>query len=417
MGNTALHLSRDPAMKLSVDCAMETFKLPDLCAALTDFITRFKDNDSLTIGGRRVARVDAQLPFDDIQIWTKLQLQNCSYHAPHNVLPPQTINVLPPLDSWTFGRSDTVLINSDRSKIWPMSGMEGHYIAQLCLIFCVLPPSKQKHTDHLSGLFLAYAQRFDIVPQPSLNYGQTLGQKTSAIELSTGQKIHPILQYFNFWKPCSQQTNTRYFHFKMIKNGDHAGSSLFGNKLGKRQRLSTKPLLQSYSFSTKWRLRLLRPFKKTQPDTPGLRPTNKKATSLPIRGAHAHENTLTSVDNTSTFFSARLRWTKGQGECGEMRLEGRSVKDSTTTIRLPWQTKLVEKFPMAQYFNKEFKFLTKPDNFAADIHPTFKVFIPWLVKLSTISKRFYGKFIMEIEYEQLQEVVGARRANGTRYVY
>ncbi|KAF9455339.1 hypothetical protein BDZ94DRAFT_1327625 [Collybia nuda] len=91
---------------------------------------------------------------------------------------------------------------------------------------------------------------------------------------------------------------------------------------------------QSYSFSTKRRLRLLRPFKKTQPDTPGLRPTNKKATSLLIRGTHAHENTLASVDNTSTFFSARLRWTKGQGECGEMRLEGCSVKDSTTMIRL-----------------------------------------------------------------------------------
>ncbi|KAF9455940.1 hypothetical protein BDZ94DRAFT_1315662 [Collybia nuda] len=43
---------------------------------------------------------------------------------------------------------------------------------------------------------------------------------------------------------------------------------------------------------------------------------------------------LASVDNTSTFFSARLCWTKGQGECREMRLEGRSVKDSTTMIRL-----------------------------------------------------------------------------------
>jgi Plavaka transposase len=126
-GRTALHLSRDPAMKLSVDDAMKKYNLPDLRCALADFVTRFSDNPNnpLIIGGPRTEAGDTYLPFDEIQIWTKFQLQNRSYHTPHYILPPQTINALPPSDSWTFGRSDVAFINIDPSQVWPCSGLEG----------------------------------------------------------------------------------------------------------------------------------------------------------------------------------------------------------------------------------------------------------------------------------------------------
>jgi hypothetical protein len=122
-GHTALHLARDPNMTLTIDDAMNKFNLPDLRGALADFFQRV-DNPPL-VGGRRTANANTQLPFDCIQIWTKLRLQNHTYHAPHNILPAQTVNASPPSDSWTFGHSDVVLVNTDSSHVWPYSGFKG----------------------------------------------------------------------------------------------------------------------------------------------------------------------------------------------------------------------------------------------------------------------------------------------------
>ena len=127
-GHTALHVSRDPAMKLSVDEAMTKFNLPDLCSALANFLAHSNYEDSFVIGGRQMAAVDTQLPFNQLQIWTKIQLQNCSYHAPFNILPPQSVNASPPSGPWTFGCSDTILFNVDPSKVWPQSGIEGVFM-------------------------------------------------------------------------------------------------------------------------------------------------------------------------------------------------------------------------------------------------------------------------------------------------
>ena len=107
---------------------MDKFNLPDLCGALADFLDRVNNGRPLKIGGRRAADANTPLPFDYLQVWTKMQLQNRSYHTPHHILPPQTINALPPSEARTPGRCDVVLINTDSNKVWPHSGLE-------CLIF------------------------------------------------------------------------------------------------------------------------------------------------------------------------------------------------------------------------------------------------------------------------------------------
>ena len=78
-----------------------------------------------SIGGRRFATKDSQLPFTHIEIWTRLQIQSKAYHHPHNVLPPQTINATPPSPTWPIGQYDTVIANTDPAKEWPFSGMTG----------------------------------------------------------------------------------------------------------------------------------------------------------------------------------------------------------------------------------------------------------------------------------------------------
>jgi Plavaka transposase len=124
-GVTAFHLTRDPAMKMTISDIMGKFDLPDLCGALADFLDRLNGGQPLKIGGRRTADINSPLPFDHLQVWTKVQLQNRSYHTPHHILPPQTINALPPSEAWAFGRCDVVLINTDNNKVWPHSGLEG----------------------------------------------------------------------------------------------------------------------------------------------------------------------------------------------------------------------------------------------------------------------------------------------------
>jgi hypothetical protein len=125
-GNTALHLTRDPTLKtMSIKDVMTMFNLPDLHGAIADFLTRVDNRNLFQIGGRRIGNINSLLPFDSLQVWTKVQVQNRSYFPPHYVLPPQTINASPLSDSWTCGRSDVVLINTDDSKVWPHSGLEG----------------------------------------------------------------------------------------------------------------------------------------------------------------------------------------------------------------------------------------------------------------------------------------------------
>jgi hypothetical protein len=110
---------------MTIGDIMDKFNLPDLCGALADFLDRVNNGQPLKIGGRRAADANSPLPFDHLQVWTKVQLQNRSYHTPHHILPPQTINALPPDGAWTSGRCDVVLINTDNNKVWPHSGLEG----------------------------------------------------------------------------------------------------------------------------------------------------------------------------------------------------------------------------------------------------------------------------------------------------
>jgi WD40 repeat protein len=118
-----LHLTRDSTMTMTIGDIMDKFNLPYLCGALADSLDRV-NNGQPKIGGRRAANTNTPLPFDHLQVWTKVQLQNRPYHTPHHIIPLQTINALPLSEAWTSGRCDVVFINTD-NKVWPHSGLEG----------------------------------------------------------------------------------------------------------------------------------------------------------------------------------------------------------------------------------------------------------------------------------------------------
>jgi hypothetical protein len=88
-GEMALHLTRDPAMKtIRIGDVMDKFNLPDLHSTLTDFLDCVNNEQPLKIGSHRAANANVPLPFDHLQVWTKVQVQNQSYHAPHFILTP-----------------------------------------------------------------------------------------------------------------------------------------------------------------------------------------------------------------------------------------------------------------------------------------------------------------------------------------
>lgn len=125
--HTAFHLTRNPSFKrMTVDEAAKRFQLPDLRAAIADYLTRTEERPALfLIGGRRAAAPDCTLPFSLLEVWTYIRLQTRAYYRPHNVLPARTIHAAPPCDKVPIGRRDTVIFQTDKDCRWPYSGIEG----------------------------------------------------------------------------------------------------------------------------------------------------------------------------------------------------------------------------------------------------------------------------------------------------
>ncbi|KAG1834477.1 hypothetical protein EV424DRAFT_1468577 [Suillus variegatus] len=129
--------------------------------SLADFL-RHKDtyrNDHIhAIGGARRAGPDASLPFDKMQIWFKVQLQDMDVHNASIVQPAQTLNCAPPYDLWTSGQYDTVIVNHEEGYSWPADGLQR--IAQIRLI---MRPIGKRGAEWLwKDRFLTYVQQFDI---------------------------------------------------------------------------------------------------------------------------------------------------------------------------------------------------------------------------------------------------------------
>lgn len=110
---------------MTIDDAVQKFCLPDLPHALASYLHSVSAGIQVhSIGGRRVATEHSQLPFDKLEVWKKVRLQSKSYHS-NEPLPSQTVNAAPKSDAWPHGQCDAVLINTDRSKQWPRSGLQG----------------------------------------------------------------------------------------------------------------------------------------------------------------------------------------------------------------------------------------------------------------------------------------------------
>ena len=125
----AFHLNYDPGFKCSmVDKVSLAFQIPDLRAALSEYVTQARSEVThFTLGGQRVNNQkdsDFSLP-SSLEVWTSFRLQSKMYYTHQEILPAQTVNASPPSGTWPLGHFDPVIFNTDPEYQWPHSGILG----------------------------------------------------------------------------------------------------------------------------------------------------------------------------------------------------------------------------------------------------------------------------------------------------
>ena len=119
---------------MTVDDVAEKFGLPDLHPALTDFLCYYTPDNlaNYVIGGWQRAVANTDINFSKIDIWSSVHIQIKMFHNPNKVTPSQLINASPPSNDWPLGCYDNVIVNTNNSKHWPWSSLDG------TLRFCLL---------------------------------------------------------------------------------------------------------------------------------------------------------------------------------------------------------------------------------------------------------------------------------------
>ncbi|KAG1901600.1 uncharacterized protein F5891DRAFT_1187471 [Suillus fuscotomentosus] len=128
--STTIHLNFFPTHTgLKIDEVTDDFNIPDLRQVLSDFLQCNTRNGEAGhgLGVPRRSLIDRPLtlPFEHIQVWHVVCLQQVSFHNASVILPAQTVHASPPspISGWPKGQWDAVLINVDQAYDWPKSGL------------------------------------------------------------------------------------------------------------------------------------------------------------------------------------------------------------------------------------------------------------------------------------------------------
>jgi hypothetical protein len=132
-GGTAIHLNYNPShTRVSVDDVTTNFNIPDLHVVLSEFLLHDvrERGEVYGVGGpnrRPSIECPLILPFDHLQLWYTVHLQETAFHNSSITLPAQTIYASPPGPGWSKGQQETVLVNVEGGSVWPESGLTGEY--------------------------------------------------------------------------------------------------------------------------------------------------------------------------------------------------------------------------------------------------------------------------------------------------
>ena len=125
-GTTGFHLNRRPDLPPStVDEVADKFRLPDLRAALSDYVRQMRNLQSSTfaIGQRRLSPANAELPFTHLRVWYSARVQVRLVDST-GMSTPGRVCAEPPSLEWPFGRYDSILLSNGST---PGKGLHGMF--------------------------------------------------------------------------------------------------------------------------------------------------------------------------------------------------------------------------------------------------------------------------------------------------
>ena len=131
------------------------------------------------IGRQRRALSTSLLPFNEVQVWFKVQVQNTEFDDLSIVVSAQTLLCSPLYETWSFRQYNTTIFNVDPVFRWPENGLKG--LCTICTIYPILPPLTGHHICQLQLIlcslrcrgmdwpwidwFLIYVHWFNVVGQ------------------------------------------------------------------------------------------------------------------------------------------------------------------------------------------------------------------------------------------------------------
>ena len=118
-------LSQDPCkQRVHLNCLQDSYKLCDFTAALSGYIIYSKRFPNYLWRTRHFSREDISLDIETADIWCHLYLQLPTAQDEDILADQQTVQALPPGDTWPHGQCHCVLIH-DNADAWP-TGIEGN---------------------------------------------------------------------------------------------------------------------------------------------------------------------------------------------------------------------------------------------------------------------------------------------------
>ena len=169
---TGFHLTVKPNIpQAEVNDLANDFNIPGLYLSIRDFLSHYLyDQDTRRIAGRQGPMHGTLLPFDGIQVWHSVQVQN--FNCDGVLRPPQRLFASPPSDDWPSGRCNTTIFRESfvfdlLIGLRLMASPIGFFVRQIRLLFHPIWMLKTR-----LPFYLAYIQRFDIISQPYMPRGQ-----------------------------------------------------------------------------------------------------------------------------------------------------------------------------------------------------------------------------------------------------
>ncbi|KAI9570933.1 hypothetical protein HD554DRAFT_2037123 [Boletus coccyginus] len=119
------------SLHTTVDEAAILFEILDLHPVIWEFLQHVQNCTNHDVLGNRTQNLNCPLPFDRIQVWYKLCVQQFLYHMDQRVDAPQTLRAFPPSPDRPHGLYDSVVISPGSDSDWPQQGIEA---LQHCLL-------------------------------------------------------------------------------------------------------------------------------------------------------------------------------------------------------------------------------------------------------------------------------------------